>query len=127
MLPFREREIRGPAGPLHDRVQRLATAHGIDAREAHFAVDLHALLPAPLRQFLDVDEVVWLQFDVRGWISAQYRGHVDHEEFGLPGLPVHDTMPRQFRLPAVGGVLEAPAGPDQVADMHAGLERIPAR
>ena len=44
------------------------------------------LLFAPLRHFLDVQEIEGLQQDIRGFVAVQDGGEIDLDELGLAGI-----------------------------------------
>ena len=63
-------ERREAARAIEHRAQRFAALDRIDARETHFAEQRDLLLLAPLRHFLDVQEIEWLQQQVRAVVAA---------------------------------------------------------
>ena len=123
---MREGERGETARTLEHRAKRLAASDRIGARETHLAPQDDGLLLAPLRQFFDRQGIEGLQGDIRRRIATAHGRKVDLEEFAR-ALAAGAAETGEFCLAAEGRVVQLPARAQQVADAHAGLERILAR
>ena len=123
---IREGERGQTACALQHRAQRLAATDGISAREAHFATQDDGLLLAPLGKFFDRERIERLQRDIRSRIATAHRREIDLKQFAR-ALCTGALETGQLRLGAIGRIVQLSARAQQVADAHAGFERILTR
>src|SRR6185437_10282350 len=115
------------ARPLDDRAQRFALADRVGSREAYLPGDSDGALSHPIRQLLDDQHVVWLEREIRGRAALERRGQIDRNDLRLTVLAVRHDVTGQLGAEAVRGGVETTARPDEIADPHAGLQRVSAR
>src|SRR6202034_1802604 len=108
-------------------MQRLSGLDGVGTGESNLTLEVDLILFGPTRYLLDREPVEWLERYVRTLIAATYRGEIDRNYPGVPLAAIFNRVTRQLRVNSIGGGIKAAAGTNQVADAHAGLERIVAR